>query len=101
MKNSKKYTLAAIMAIVTTIVLSAFGWSASPTTATQQWHRVLLQQENNFVWKIGAPSSPSCLTSADICNVTLPAALNPAEMTTQQIKDNAVDGQYQTGYTTD
>lgn len=100
MEKLKKYTVAVVAAVVMIIGFSAYGLAEKKveTAVNQQWHRVL-NEDSEFEWRTGAPSSTSCEPSEDICNVILPSGLNPSEMTTQQIKDNAVDGQYETGYT--
>lgn len=95
----KNNAIAMSIALAAVIGFSAFKVvDVNSQPASQSWHRVLTES-NQFEWRQGPPPSPSCEDSEDICNVTLPFGQNPEEMTTQQIKDNAVNGEYELGYT--
>ncbi|ERJ60887.1 hypothetical protein [Sphingobacterium paucimobilis] len=101
MEKLKTYAVIFTLAIASIIGFSAYTLMDNKTdeVATQEWRRVR-NASNQFEWKQGFPSGiPSCLTDQDICHVVLPTGMNPADMTKDEIIENAVDGEYALGYT--
>lgn len=103
MEKLKTFAIILTLAIASVMGSTAYGLmdTKSEIVTTQEWRRVL-NANNQFEWKQGLPSGTNpCLTDPDICHVVLPAGLNPEEMTTEEIIENAVEGQYALGYTTE